>query len=51
MIDGNGYTWTNSKNTTQGINLMPKPTGGNYSSGVGHSGDGYAKITYVSETN
>ena len=48
MIDGAGYKWTTSK---QGLELMPNPEGGYYSSGVGHSGDGYARITYLGTTN
>lgn len=44
MIDGAGYAWTNAKGSLQ---IMPKPTGGNYSSGYGHTGSGYAKITFV----
>ena len=44
MIDGQGYKWTNTKGSRQQI---PNPTGGNYASGVGHSGNGYAKITLV----
>lgn len=43
MIDGSGYTWTNVK--TNADNLMPNPDGGYYESGVGHTGNGYAKIT------
>ena len=42
MIDGNGYKWTNQKEeTTQ----MPNPKGGYYDTGVGHSGNGHARIT------
>ena len=44
MIDGAGYKWTNSKGSRQ---VMPNPSGGNYASGVGHSGNGYARITYL----
>lgn len=44
MIDGNGYGWTNIQNSYQ---LMPNPAGGTYSMGVGNSGNGYAKITYI----
>lgn len=47
MIDGAGYTWTNVKAATVGTNLMPNPGGGTYASGVGHSGNGYARITYM----
>ncbi len=46
MIDGSGKLWTTSSQTTGGSKeQMPKPSGGYYSSGVGHSSDGYAKIT------
>ena len=48
IIDGAGYSWTNTKGS---LELMPNPTGGNYASGVGHSGNGYAKITYLGEGN
>ena len=44
MIDGAGYKWTNTKGSLQ---AMPNPSGGNYASGVGHSGNGYARITYL----
>ena len=44
MIDGAGYSWTNTKGSLQ---AMPNPSGGNYASGVGHSGNGYARITYL----
>ncbi|MBR1874943.1 hypothetical protein IJ798_00995 [Candidatus Saccharibacteria bacterium] len=47
MIDGAGYKWTTSK---QGLQQMPNPNGGYYASGVGHSGNGYAKITYLGPT-
>lgn len=50
MIDGAGYTWTNSKASTAGTNLMPNPAGGTYASGVGHTGNGYARITYIGES-
>lgn len=42
MIDGHGYRWTSSK---QSLQRMPKPNGGYYSSGYGHSGSGYCKIS------
>ena len=48
MIDGNGYSWTNVKGTLQ---QMPNPNGGYYDSGIGHSGDGAVKITYVSSND
>lgn len=44
MIDGAGYLWSNVK---EGQQAMPKPDGGAYDIGVGHIGDGYAKITYL----
>jgi len=47
MIDGNGYSWTNEKGALQ---VMPNPLGGNYASGVGHSGNGYARITFIGGT-
>ena len=45
MIDGAGYAWTNTKGSLQ---QMPNPSGGYYASGVGHSGNGYARITLIS---
>ncbi len=48
MIDGSGYTWTNTKAVSVGTNLMPNPSGGTYSSGYGNTGNGYARITYIS---
>lgn len=44
MIDGQGYSWTNSKG--EKIN-MPKYTGNERIEG--NSGNGHAKITYISE--
>ncbi len=44
MIDGNGYKWSNVK---EGLEPMPKPDGTFYEEGVGHTGNGYAKITYL----
>lgn len=44
MIDGAGYRWTNTKGALQ---AMPNPAGGNYASGRGHFGSGYARITYL----
>ena len=44
MIDGTGYSWTNTKGALQ---PMPDPSGEYYASGVGHSGNGYARITYL----
>ncbi len=49
MIDGLGHTWTNVDIGIDNNNLMPNPTGGYYASGVGHSGRGYARITYLGE--
>lgn len=45
MIDGAGYSWTNTKGS---LDLMPNPNGGYYESGLGHIGNGYARITIVS---
>lgn len=47
MIDGAGYKWTTAKGSLQ---AMPSATskGSYYSSGAGHSGNGYARITLVS---
>ena len=45
MIDGSGYKWTNTKGS---LEQMPNPSGGTYANGVGHSGNGYAKITLLS---
>ncbi|BCS85844.1 MULTISPECIES: fimbrillin family protein [Prevotella] len=42
MIDGQGFNWTDTKGTLYG---MPSPTGGTE---TGHSGNGYARITFVS---
>jgi len=47
MIDGNGYKWTTSKGSLQ---QMPNPNGGYYDSGVGHTGDGAAKINQLDGT-
>ena len=48
MIDGAGYSWTNVKGA---LTQMPNPNGGYYGSGVGHIGNGYAKITYIRPIN
>ena len=48
MIDGSGYAWTSAKGS---LEQMPKPTSGYYSSGTGHTGNGYAKITLISSTD
>ena len=45
MIDGGGYTWTNTKGSLQ---QMPNPGGGSYTSGVGRTGNGAVRISYVS---
>ena len=44
MIDGAGYNWTNTKGS---LKSMPSPNGGYYENGLGHTGNGYAKITLV----
>ncbi len=46
MIDGAGYNWTNTKGSL--VN-MPNPSGGTYASGIGHTGAGYARITYLGD--
>jgi hypothetical protein len=46
MIDGGGYKWTTAKGSQV---QMPNPSGGLYPLGEGNSGNGYAKITYVSQ--
>ncbi len=45
MIDGRGYNWTT---TIGNLTPMPDPEGGYYENGVGHSGDGYARIKLLS---
>ena len=45
MIDGAGYAWTNIKGVQEQI---PMPDGSYYPLGVGHTGNGVAKISYVS---
>ena len=47
MIDGSGYSWTNIK---ENLEQMPNPNGSYYTSGVGHAGHGYARITYLTES-
>ena len=47
MIDGGGYAWTNTKGSLQ---QMPNPSGGNYASGVGKTGNGVARITFISSS-
>ena len=49
MIDGGGCEWTT--NTRGSQRAMPNPAGGNYASGIGHSGNGYAKITMTTPDN
>ncbi len=44
MIDGAGYSWTNVKGSKV---QMPTPSGSLYALGTGHTGNGYAKITYL----
>jgi hypothetical protein len=44
MIDGTGYSWTNVKG---GQIQMPKPEGGFYDLGLGHTGNGYAKVDLI----
>ena len=46
MIDGAGYAWTTGKGS---LEKMPTVSGSYYDSGKGHSGNGYARITFVSE--
>ena len=48
MIDGQGYSWTNTKGALQ---QMPNPSGGYYASGIGNSGNGVARITLMSDAN
>ena len=43
MIDGAGYSWTNEIGSQE---AMPNPLGGYYALGVGHSGNGYVRITF-----
>ena len=47
MIDGHGYSWTNTKGD---LAPMPDPTsvGSYYDAGVGHTGNGAARITQLS---
>ena len=44
MIDGGGYQWTTAIGS---LKAMPNPTtaNGTYSSGAGHTGNGYSRIT------
>ncbi|MBP5675215.1 hypothetical protein J6W91_02690 [Candidatus Saccharibacteria bacterium] len=47
MIDGEGKAWTNTRGSYQ---AMPNPTGGNYAQGAGHTGAGYARVTWLGDT-
>ena len=47
MIDGSGHTWTTTDTGAKSNNLMPKPSGGTYTINNGHTGNGYARITYL----
>ena len=42
MIDASGYSWLYAKSDKI---IMPNPNGGNYSLGVGHKGNGVARIS------
>ena len=44
MIDGLGYSWSNTKDSLQ---QMPNPSGGYYASGIGNSGNGAIRITLL----
>ena len=44
MIDGSGHRWLNVKGEKE---QMPNPSGNSYQLGKGHSGNGYARITYI----
>ena len=46
MIDGHSYPWLSVR---QDQSLMPKPTGGYYQKGVGNTGDGYVRVTYLGQ--
>lgn len=48
MIDGLGYSWTNTKGS---LTQMPSPDGGYYESGIGNSGNGAIRITYSDDIN
>ena len=48
MIDGSGYSWTNTKGSLQ---QMPTINGGLHESGIGNSGNGSAKITMISASS
>ena len=45
MIDGKGKNWTTKVGS---LSPMPNPEGGYYENGVGHTGDGRAKIKLLS---
>lgn len=46
MIDGAGHRWT-STSAQSAYTQMPNPEGGYYTSGGGHAGNGFARITYI----
>jgi hypothetical protein len=48
MIDGAGYNWPSNSSSRGSLSTMPNPNGGNFASGYGNTGDGYARITWVS---
>ena len=48
MIDGSGYSWTNTKGSLQ---QMPTINDGLHESGIGNSGNGSAKITIISASS
>lgn len=48
MIDGSGKAW---KDTVIDFMQMPKPDGTLYDWASGHTGNGFAKITYISSTD
>ena len=45
IIDGDGFPWTSSQGTAK--TQMPNPAGGKYDVGIGQTGNGYARITYI----
>ena len=45
MIDGAGYRWTTTKGSLQAMPKAGEPGSGNYDAGVGHTGNGYCRIT------
>ena len=48
MIDGEGYLWPYNSTSKGSLTAMPNPSGGTYTSG-GHTGHGYARISFVSQ--